>query len=171
MELTERSRKTRGGLGAAELVGDPTAPLPARVAGALPVTKWSRGRALCALRVAQVHPSLPIRPEARCVAIFISRPNHLAADELVALDSGHHRPYNHPHSLRRRLAVRTRPVPLDLVPYGRNPPLSRAAPPRKRTRRRLNAGRLMWHAWGPPPGSLPVGLGAPTGHVDRGQLR
>ena len=113
---------------------------------------------LCSARRA-APPGLPVSPEARGVAIFISRPNHLTADELVALDSGHHRLYNHPHSLRRRLAVRTRPVPLGLVHHGRNPPRSRAAPPRKRTRRRLNAGRLMWHAWGPPPGSLPVGLG------------
>jgi hypothetical protein len=151
-------------------VEDPTAPPPAHVAGAAPMTKWSRGRALCAQRVAQLHPSLPVSPEARCVAVFVTRPNHLAADEPVALDSGHRSLRSHRHSLRRRLAVRTRPAPSILVAYRRIPKLARAAPPRERARRRLNAGQSTWHTWGPPLGHCQWVPGGPVDLLTRSTL-
>jgi hypothetical protein len=62
---------------------------------------------------------------------------------------GHHS-LRHRRSRRRRLLVRMSPATLEMAPSARNPTDARAAPPQKRARRHLNAGRPTWRPRGLP---------------------
>ena len=79
-----------------------------------------------------------------------SRPNHLTADELATLVSGHHCPRNHHQPTRRRLAVLTRPAALALVLRSTIPANSGEAPPLFWSPESLRRRPLTWLAWGHP---------------------